>query len=207
MSSTISETIHENEYEILRFQKDIGSALIENIKKVLREDDIDFTGDLSASFSLVMLGGKAWVESNNKYAGLVDRGMNPGKFVNFDALKDWVRIKLNISDEPELTSVTWKILKKIQSKGIAPKRYAKKAIKMVIGKHGVPNIKRKSGSSKSKPNKHGKRMKKVIKTLKSINKIIKKINRKGIKFMKKSNKIINKTLDKTIKYQKRLNRV
>jgi len=94
-------SVSANEFEILRLQKDIGSGIIENMKDVLRDLDIDFTDDLSNSFTLVMWQGKAHIESDNHYAHLVDRGLKPGSWVNYDALYDWVRIKLNI-EEPDI---------------------------------------------------------------------------------------------------------
>lgn len=189
--------VSENEYERLRMKKNIGAELIDNIRLVLQNEDINFTGDLSNSFELFLMRDNAWVASTNKYAGLVDRGLNPGTTVNFDALKDWVRIKLGITDEPELTNVTWKIIRKIAAAGIPPKRYAKKAIKMVIYDHGVPNIKRQTGS---KRNKSGKFAKKVKSISKKINRIIKKINRNINKGIRKS----IKTLSKTGKYYNKL---
>lgn len=188
-TNTIKTFVPDNEYEILRFQKDVGSEIILNIRKVLRDEDINFSGDLSNSFKLVMINGKAWIETDNKYALLVDRGLNPGTYVNFDAIKDWVKIKLGIGNEPELTEVTWKIVRKIRSTGIKPKRFAKKAIKMVIGEHGLSNVRRNSGGSNKK--KSGKFFKRVKKIFKTINKVIKSIN---------------KNLNKTSKYQKKLGR-
>ena len=90
-----------------------------------------------------------------------------------------------LAEEPELTNVTWKIVRKIATAGIPPKRYAKKAIKMVIGKHGIPNIRRTAGNR----NKSGKFMKKV-----------KKLIRKAVKVIKK----LNKLTTKTGKYYKKL---
>ena len=105
--------VSANEYEFLRLQKDVGVEIIMNIREILRDEDINFTEDLANSFSLVMWMGKAHGESSNRYAGLVDRGMRKGTWVNYDALHDWVKIKLGI-DDPEAVEVTWKILKKIQ---------------------------------------------------------------------------------------------
>lgn len=205
--STFTPSISsQNEYEILRFQKDIGAELIKNIQQILRDEDINFTEDLANSFSLVMIGGQAWVESSNHYAGLVDRGLNPGSDVNFDAIHDWVRIKLGISEEPELTNVTWKIVRKIKAAGIPPKRFGKKAIKMLIAKHGVANIKSTGSGTSKKATNFQKRVKKLVKTLKKIGKKINKSIKKGIRFTRKANKIINKGVDKTFKYQKKLER-
>ena len=207
-TSTVSTT--ENEYERFRMQKDLGVELIISIKKVLRNEDINFTQDLSNSFELVMniKSVTSAVETSNPYANLVDKGMRPGKMVNFDALYDWVRIKIGL-EEPELTSVTWAVIKKIHYTGIAPTHFAKKAIKMVIGKHGLAGTKRKykkkSKTSSGMKNKRGKYAKafskakvKVSQTAKKINKILKKV-RKNV--TKTSNlRKINKGLRQINKY-------
>ena len=198
-SSTVNTTA--NQYERFRMQKDLGEDLIMNIKKVLRDEDINFTQDLSNSFELVMHtspsepdAGTTSVVTSNPYANLVDKGMKPGVSVNFDALYDWVRIKIGL-EEPELTPVTWSILHKIRNKGIAPTRFAKKAIKMTIGKHGIPNVKKRFSTSKKK---RGTFMKKLIKFVKKVKKVIKKMKRivnKVVKLRK-----INKGLRKINKY-------
>lgn len=171
--TTTIRLVPDNEYEILRLQKDVGSEIIANMRDILRDEDINFTGDLAASFSLVLMYGKAWVETDNKYAGLVDKGLKPGTYVNYDALKDWVKIKLGF-EEPELSEVTWKIVRKIRSVGIPPKRYVKKALKMVIGDHGVVTVRR---GSKSKKSKGSKLLNKINKVVKKINKIVTKLSR------------------------------
>ena len=137
--------VSENQYERFRMQKDLGVALITNIKKILKTEGINFTQDLSNSFELVMniKSGTSAVETSNPYANLVDKGMKPGVSVNFDALYDWVRVKIGL-EEPELTEVTWAILHKIRNKGIDPTHFAKKAIKKVIGKHGLAGTHRKN---------------------------------------------------------------
>ena len=200
--------VSENQYERFRMQKDLGVALITNIKKVLKTEGINFTEDLSNSFELVMniKSGTSAVETSNPYANLVDKGMKPGVTVNFDALYDWVRIKIGL-EEPELTDVTWAILHKIRNKGIAPTRFAKKAIKMTIGKHGIPNIKKRSSTSKKK---YGKFMKKLVKFANKIKKVIKKMKRilkkivklrKINKGLRQLNKYGSKSIDKMRKYK------
>tara|TARA_R110000824_G_scaffold384702_1_gene578785 strand:- start:65 stop:733 length:669 start_codon:yes stop_codon:yes gene_type:complete len=203
----------ENQYERFRMQKDLGESLIKNIKKVLRTEDINFTQDLSNSFEFVMHispsepnVGTASVVTSNPYANLVDKGMKPGVTVSFDALYDWVRIKIGL-EEPELTPITWKILHKIRNKGIKPTRFAKKAIKMTIGKHGIPNIKKRSSTSKKK---YGKFMKKLVKFANKIKKVIKKMKRilkkivklrKINKGLRQLNKYGSKSIDKMRKYK------
>ena len=203
-NSTVSTT--ENQYERFRMQKDLGVELIKNIKKILRNKDINFTEDLSNSFELVMMTsatesnvGTTSVATSNPYANLVDKGMRAGKWVNYDALYDWVSTKLwsrTGLDEKYFADVTWKIMRKIKNEGIDPTHFAKKAIKMVIGKHGVAGTKR-NYKSKSK-NKSGKYMKKLKKFAKNAKKAIKKMKR-VIKKIVKIRKI-NKGLRQVNKY-------
>ena len=195
-NSTVSTT--ENQYERFRMQKDLGVELIKNIKKVLRNKDINFTEDLSNSFELVMMTsatesnvGTTSVATSNPYANLVDKGMRAGKWVNYDALYDWVSTKLwsrTGLDEKYFADVTWKIMRKIKNEGIDPTHFAKKAIKMVIGKHGLAGTKRKykkkSKTSSGMKNKRGKYAKafskakvKVSQAAKKINKILKKVRK------------------------------
>ena len=216
--------VSENQYERFRMQKDLGVELITNIKKILKTEDINFTEDLSNSFELVMSikSGTSAVETSNPYANLVDKGMKPGVSVNFDALYDWVRIKIGL-EEPELTQVTWKILHKIRNKGIDPTHFAKKAIKMVIGKHGLAGTHRRkykkktttiSGKLADKRGKYAKAFSsakaKVSKAAKKINKILKKVRhdvtktsnlRKINRGLRQINKYGSKSVDTMRKYK------
>tara|TARA_R110002167_G_C12417621_1_gene628543 strand:- start:9 stop:710 length:702 start_codon:yes stop_codon:yes gene_type:complete len=216
-TSTVSTT--ENQYERFRMQKDIGTELIVNIKKVLKDKDINFTEDLANSFEFVMKispsepnVGTSFVATNNLYANIVDKGMRAGQWVNYDALYDWVSTKLWARtglDEKDFADVTWKILKKIKNKGIDPTHFAKKAIKMVIGKHGVASPRRTykkktkvSGAIEDKRSKYSKAYSnaktKVNQSAKKVNKILKKV-RKNV--TKTSNlRKINKGLRQINKY-------
>lgn len=146
----------ENEYELMRLQFNIIKSLIYNLRQVIYEQGITFTGDLADSFipyfnpygakTKSMMPG---VLTNNPYAHLVDMGMSPGMWVDYDALYDWVRIKLGI-EEPELTVATWNILKAIRKNGTKPTRFVKKAIKKLIKEHGYHKKRRKR---KQKPQK------------------------------------------------------
>lgn len=196
VSSNPIISVSANEYEFLRLQKDVGSEIIYNIRQILRDEDINFTEDLAHSFSLVMWQGKAHVESSNRYAGLVDRGLSPGTWVNYDALHDWVRIKLGI-DDPEAVEVTWKILKKIRKSGISPTRFVKKALKMVIGKHGSATLRHKSSGKSKKKTRGAKYTRKVIKAINKINKAI----RKTKSTLNKVNRNINKVLKPIRRYK------
>ena len=216
--------VSENQYERFRMQKDLGVALITNIKKILKTEGINFTQDLSNSFELVMniKSGTSAVETSNPYANLVDKGMKPGVSVNFDALYDWVRVKIGL-EEPELTEVTWEILHKIRNKGIDPTHFAKKAIKKVIGKHGLAGTHRRkykkktttiSGKLADKRGKYAKAFSsakaKVSKAAKKINKILKKVRhdvtktsnlRKINRGLRQINKYGSKSVDTMRKYK------
>ena len=220
-SSTVNTT--QNQYERFRMQKDLGVDLITNIKKILKTEGINFTQDLSNSFELVMniKSGTSAVETSNPYANLVDKGMKPGVSVNFDALYDWVRVKIGL-EEPELTEVTWAILHKIRNKGIDPTHFAKKAIKKVIGKHGLAGTHRRKYKKKAKISgkladnrtKWAKRVAKVkakvSKAAKKINKILKKVRhdvtktsnlRKINRGLRQINKYGSKSVDTMRKYK------
>jgi hypothetical protein len=181
MSSQSTE--QSNISEIHRLDDDISSEIITNIKKVLRDDDIDFSGDLSKSVQTDVLDEIRYVVVDSPYALVVDKGMPPGRNVNFDALKKWVEGKLGVSAE-ESPNVTMKIMNKIKTTGIKPKFFAKKAIMMVIGKHGVPSIQK---NKKTPVGRGQKALNKVSRTMKKVNRFTKKINKninkvdKGIK--------------------------
>lgn len=188
ISNTPIYSVSENAYEILRMKKDMGVEIIDNIKDILQEDDINFTGDLSTSFKLIFSQNDIWIESDNVYANIVDKGMSPGTWVDFDALSDWVRIKLNIPDEM-VNEVTWKILYKIRRHGLEPKYYVKKAIKRFIGKRGMLKIKSSPKTSNTRKRDNGilksinTKIKYIKRTLRKIDKILKPIN--NIKSSKK----------------------
>src|SRR5690348_12981582 len=151
----------------------IADGVMNNIHKVLKDEDINFTGNLDRSFYKTVENGFVVVKSTSPYAVPVDRGMPAGTIVNFEALFKWVQGKLGISDPKEAMDVTIKIRNKIITKGIKPTRFVKKAIKMFIAKHGYirPQI------NKSKTTKSSRFIKKVLKYVKKANKIIKKMNR------------------------------
>jgi len=183
--SSESIVTHYNLSEIHRLDDDITEEIIKNIHFVLHENDIDFTGNLSNSAKPDIIDEIRYILVDSPYATVVDKGMPPGKNVNFDALRNWVEKKLGITDKTELDTVTIKIQKKILGKGIKPTFFVKKAIKMLIGKRGVPRISNRRSSGKigraqRALNKIAKIMRKVNRFTKKIGKNIDKVN-KGIK--------------------------
>ena len=197
-----------NESEMANFKDNIRDKVIHNLKKVLGDGDINFTGDLTKSIHKETASGIHFVYIDSPYAGLVDKGMSPGTWVNFDKLHAWVEGKLKILDNVtnpsgksyytgEATDVTWRILYKIQRDGIKPTFFVKKALKKVIGQFGQANLRRSSGG-----NKQGKWAKKLKRGLKKAGKILKKVSKKGMKGVKLANKGINTAS----RYQKKLGR-
>lgn len=177
--STAQQIAHEeNLAEINRLSNDIADELKKNIQTVLSVEDISFTGKLSKSFKKIDDGVFVAIVSDSPYALPVDRGMPKGTVINFDALLNWVKNKLQISDEAEARDVTFKIRNKIISTGIRPTRFIKKAVNMFIMKHGVITPSQRRSSSKKKH-----------KTLAKIYKVLKKVYRTT----KKTAKFLNNT--------------
>jgi hypothetical protein len=170
------EAHQSNLKEINRMTDDIQKELIQKIQKQIGMDDITFTGNLRKNIKGGFWGSFKTVEADTPYAYFVEFGLPPGKWVNFDALRLWVEGKLGISEEEELNTVTWKILRKINNKGIKPKRFMKKGIKALIAKRGVISTRGKSSGRKQK-SAIGKFFSKVSKLSKTINKYVKKADK------------------------------
>ena len=85
-------------------------------------------------------------------------------------------------------------MRKIYTQGIKPKFFVKKALKKLIGKHGVVSLTRVSVKKRSK---WGRRLNKANK---SVNKALTKIN----KNIKKANKIASKSINTATKFYKAL---
>ena len=171
------EDAHQsNLKEINRMTDDIQKELIQKIQKQIGMDDITFTGNLRKNIRGDFWGSFKTVEADTPYAYFVEFGLPPGKWVNFDALRLWVEGKLGITEEEELNAVTWKILRKINNKGIKPKRFMKKGIKALIAKRGVISTRGKSSGRKQK-SAIGKFFSKVSKLSKTINKYVKKADK------------------------------
>jgi len=174
----------QNISEIHRLDDDISKEIITNIQKILAEDDINFTGNMSKSVKPDILDGIRYVVIDSPYATVIDKGMPAGKNVNFDALKKWVEGKLGVPSE-ESTNVTLKIMNKIKSTGIQPRFFVKKALKMVIGKHGVITI-RKQRQKKSRLEKF---FSKATKMLNKTSRIMKKVGKTSNKITNNLNKV------------------
>jgi hypothetical protein len=71
---------------------------------------------------------KGLVMTANKYAEVIEKGRRPGKGVPHDALLDWIRVKLGITDPKELERVNYLIRWKIYQKGFAGAHMFEKAL-------------------------------------------------------------------------------
>lgn len=133
-----------NKREMDRLITDLQMDLMAKLQNTLSSSDINFTGDLSASIKPVIIDGVKSVVIDSPYATLVDKGMPAGNNVNYDRLKKWVEGKLGITDPDELNAATFKIQKKIETKGIQPTFFVKKAIKALVAQRGVVRIKKRN---------------------------------------------------------------
>ena len=82
-----------------KFKDNIRDKVIHNLKKVIAAGDINFTGDMTKSIHKETQSNIQFVIIDSPYAGLVDKGMSPGTWVNFDKLHAWVEGKLKILDK------------------------------------------------------------------------------------------------------------
>lgn len=163
-----------NVYEVDRMFNDMETDLIQRIKTQLDTDDINFTGDMSKTVHSENSKDEYFVVVDSPYAKPVEYGLSKGVKVNIDKLRYWVENKLGITDARELEEVTFKIFNKIRAKGIAPKRFVKKAIKSMIYNVRAP-VRRKI--SKPKKSKFGKLLRKISKYVEKTHKITKQIYR------------------------------
>ena len=192
--------LDENTVEIDKMKVDMSKKIIHNLKKTIGDEDINFTGKLTDSIHRVKMDGVHMVLIDSPYAHIVNWGLAPGTYVNFDALRIWVEGKLGVPSS-ESQNVTGLIMRKIYTQGIKPKFFVKKALKKLIGKHGVVSLTRVSVKKRSKWGRRlNKANKSVNKALKKINKSIKKAN----KIAKKANKTASKSINTASKYYKAL---
>lgn len=181
-----------NRAEMERLMDDLKGDVIKKTREQLSVDDINFTHELSKSVTADQIGDKHFVSINSPYARFVEFGTPAGKTVNFDALRIWVEGKLGVPrDESDI--VTMKIMNKIKTKGIKPKRFFKKAIKAVISKRGI--LKTSNSATRSKRKIIGRREKLLNRAVKLAKKI-KRFSRAINKHINKVNKVINATRKK-----------
>ncbi len=168
----------ENLEEIERLTTNLQKELIQKCQKQLGAQDITFTGNLRQHIEAGFQDEFKTVEANTPYAYFVEFGLPAGKWVNYDALLKWVQGKLGISDDSEARAITWKVLKKINAKGIEPKRFMKKGVKSLIARRGT--IRGRTGKSRGKRAKSSRLSKigkKVGRIIRTITKYVNKFNK------------------------------
>jgi hypothetical protein len=178
-----------NELEIDRLTDDIANDLLRQIQWGLESPDgqmsgnrhgkINFTGDLSESFSVQEIEGYKCVVTDNPYSGFVEYGTPAGNNINLniDDLRAWVFHKLGVTDENQNLGVTFKIAKNIMKNGIPARRFIKRAIKRMTANN--PPVKRKSRVKKSF----------ISNVFSRVQKKLRKLNRTQKKIIRKINKI------------------
>lgn len=182
--STSSNTVARetaNRREIDRLVTDLQMDLIEKLQDTLSSSDINFSGDLSNSIHPQTIDNVKSVVIDSPYATLVDKGIPPNRthIVNYDKLRKWVEGKLGITDPDELNAATFKIQKKIETKGIQPTFFVKKAIKALIAKRGVTRIRKRNTNIRA-----NKTLSRVARNASKVNRMTKKASSIMSKFVK-----------------------
>jgi len=159
----------DNEHVIDVLTDDISDDIVKTARKILRTDDINFTGGLSKKILQYAQGKFKFIKFDSPYAEFVEDGMPPGEDIDMEKLRVWVQKKVGITDEEKLSIVTGNIFKKITDVGIEPKRFLDKSLSMVIKKWGKKERNRQARKANT--------TKKVIKIAKTITNIASKINK------------------------------
>ncbi len=130
-------TVNEhNEHTIDVLVDDISDEIVKTSRKILRTEDINFTGGLSDKILQYKQGKFRFIKYDSPYAEFVEDGMPPGGNVDMSKLRKWVRDKVGIKDEVRLSVVTNNIFNKIKTEGIEPKRFLDKSLDFVIKRWG-----------------------------------------------------------------------
>lgn len=182
--TTSNQTAREiaNQAEIKRLTMDLASDLKKKLKETLKNQDINFTGDLSDSIDIEEVNGTISVVINSGYATLIDKGIPPGRtgIVDYNKLRKWVQGKLGITDEKELNEATYKIKRKIETKGVQPTFFVKKAIKALQAQRGTPRLRK---FTKGVP--ANKTLTRIARKASKINRMTKKVSGLASKALKK----------------------
>jgi hypothetical protein len=93
-------------------------------KKIIDEGTLLKSGNINKEFL-----SKAIIYSA-PYADCVEFGRMPGSMPPSDPIKEWVRRKGIATKEPELSRVTWAILKHIERDGIQPRPFLSPAVEL-----------------------------------------------------------------------------
>jgi len=160
----------DNEHVIDVLTDDISDDIVKISRRILRTEDINFTGGLSKKILQYTQGKFKFIKFDSPYAEFVEDGMPPGEDIDMSKLRKWVEKKVGITDEEQLSIVTGNIAKKIQNEGIVPKRFLAKSLDVVIKRWGKKD--RNSGARRAN---NTKSVLKIAKTIKSITSKINKL--------------------------------
>ncbi len=159
----------DNQHTLDILVDDISDDIVKTSRKILRTEDINFTGGLSQRIRQYTRGKFKFITFDSPYAEFVEDGMPPGEDIDMSKLRKWVKGKIGIKDEAALGVVTGRIAAKIIAEGIIPKRFLDKSVDYVTKKWGV-----KVRNSQARPTGP---IKKVTRTAKTIEKVVNKINK------------------------------
>lgn len=114
----------------------LGSMLETEIKKVIREKNLIFTGELVESIERYWEKPKSVyvVEVGAPHSGILEWGASSVD-PDWELLYDWV-VKKKGEDELIAPIVTDKVAYKLRTKGLEPRRFVKEALKRFIRKYG-----------------------------------------------------------------------
>lgn len=115
---------------------DLGSKLESEIKKVIHEKNLIFTGELLESIEMYWEKPKSVyvVEVSAPHSGILEWGASSVD-PDWELLYDWV-VKKKGEDELIAPEVTDKVAYKLRTKGLEPRRFVKEALKRFIRKYG-----------------------------------------------------------------------
>lgn len=102
-------------------QESIGYELAERLRLFMDQNDKNFTGSARESFYYNKYNGT--VSSRVPYAKVIDQGLPPDSDVNWEKLREWVKLSGKVDhdgSDADIDGVTWKVYKKIKRDGIEP---------------------------------------------------------------------------------------
>ncbi|MEM1800934.1 MAG: hypothetical protein QXF58_04255 [Desulfurococcaceae archaeon] len=108
----------------------ISEVLIEEMREELKRKDAIATGYLYNSFTYKKQRGGEWAIINEApYSAILEFGCGPHT-PPYDAILNWVKIKKK-EPEGEAEKAAWRIIKKIEREGYAPRYYARDVLRRI----------------------------------------------------------------------------
>ncbi len=118
------------------FARDIADAIFAESQENLADMGIDDTGELRLSGDVIETKTDVTVEYDAPHASPVNDGTKPHG-VSFNVLKPWIRRKLGIKNEKEVSRIASAISFKIKRQGTEPKPFFDKAIESTLIKFAL----------------------------------------------------------------------